>query len=177
MSKLRIIIDMDDVLADANKKILENFNLINGTDLKSDFFNDISYYDYVHQYNYAPVRQKLFEPGFFVNLDVIEDAVEVVRELHGKHEVFIVSAAMEFPNSLIEKYIWLGQHFPFISWQNIVLCGDKSIVKGDVMIDDHEKNLVNFEGKALLFDAMHNKTLKGYHRLMNWKEVHQYFFS
>lgn len=177
MDKQRIIIDMDDVLADANKKILENFNLANGMDLKKEFFADKSYYDFVHQYNYEPVRQKLFEPGFFRNLEVIEDAVEVVKELHEKHEVFIVSAAMEFPNSLIEKYDWLGEHFSFISWKNICLCGDKSIIKGDVMIDDHEKNLVSFEGKPLLFDAMHNQTLKGYQRVLSWKEVHQYFFS
>ncbi len=175
MNKLRIIIDMDDVLADTNRKILDNFNRINGMELTRDFFKGRSFYDYVHQYNYEPVRQKLFEPGFFADIEVMEDAVEVVRALHEKHEVFIVSAAMEFPNSLIDKYHWLSRHFPFISWQNIAFCGDKRIVSGDVMIDDHEKNLKTFRGEALLFDAMHNQTVTGYQRVMNWKEVYDRF--
>jgi 5'(3')-deoxyribonucleotidase len=105
------------------------------------------------------------------------DAQDVVKELSVKHKVYIVSAATEFPNSLKEKHDWMAEHFPFISWKNFMLCGDKSIVKGDVMIDDHEKNLKTFDGETLLFDAMHNKLLAGYQRVYNWKEIHKYFFN
>jgi 5'(3')-deoxyribonucleotidase len=43
--------------------------------------------------------------------------------LNNKYELYIVSAGMEFPNSLREKYDWLAEAFPFISWEQIVLCG------------------------------------------------------
>ncbi len=85
--------------------------------------------------------------------------------------MFVVSAATEFPNSLKEKHDWLEQYFPGIHWKNLVLCGDKSIVSGDIMIDDHEKNLITFNGRPLLFDAMHNQALQGYERVRNWEEV------
>jgi len=174
--KKRILIDMDDVLADASQSILDIFNRLNETHLGKSFFEGKSFYEYVHQSHFKPYREKLFEPGFFRNLKVMEDAVDVVKELNEKHEVFIVSAAMEFPNSLKEKHDWIEEYFPFISWKNRCFCGDKTIVTGDVMIDDHEKNLKPFIGEKLLFDAIHNQTVSNYNRVFNWKEIHQYFF-
>lgn len=172
-----IIIDMDDVMADASEGILDIFNELNKTDLKKEFFDDKNFYEFMNSGKYIPYRDKLFEPGFFLNLKVMPNAQEVIKELSEKHNVYVVSAATEFPNSLREKYDWMQKHFPFISWRNFMLCGDKSIVKGDVMIDDHEKNLKSFSGKTLLFDAMHNKQIEGYHRVFNWQDVHDYFFK
>ena len=172
-----IIIDMDDVLADASARILEIFNEINGTDISKSFFDNNNFYEFMNSGKYVSYRSKLFEPGFFLNLEVIADAQEVVKELSEKHNVYIVSAATEFPNSLKEKYDWMQKHFPFISWRNFVLCGDKSIIKGDIMIDDHEKNLKSFDGDTILFDAMHNKQLVGYKRMSSWKEIHNYLLG
>ena len=174
---MRLIIDMDDVLADASSKILSIFNEINETNIEPSFFDDKSFYDYVNSPKFKPYIKYIYEPGFFSDLKVFPNAQEVVKELSEKHEVFIVSAATEFPNSLKEKYDWMKEYFPFISWQNFVLCGDKSIVRGDIMIDDHEKNLINFKGEKILFDAQHNKLVKGYLRLNNWREIHNYFFK
>ena len=172
-----IIIDMDDVMADASESILNIFNEINNTDFKKDFFKDKNFYEFINSGKYVTYRNRLFEPGFFMNLKVMPDAQEVIKNLTEKHKVYVVSAATEFPNSLREKYDWMQKHFPFISWKNFMLCGDKSIVKGDVMIDDHEKNLKPFSGEKLLFDAMHNQQIEGYHRVYNWQEVHNYFLN
>jgi 5'(3')-deoxyribonucleotidase len=162
---------MDDVLADASKEILRIINDINGLSIEKDFFKTHNFYDFIKNVSYKSYRDHLFEPGFFRNLDPLADSQKVVKELSEKHEVFIVSAAMEFPNSLREKYDWMQEHFSFISWKNLMLCGDKSVVKGDVIIDDHEKNLITFDGETLLFDAMHNQHIDGYKRVYNWKEI------
>jgi 5'(3')-deoxyribonucleotidase len=77
---------------------------------------------------------------------------------------------MEFRNSLIDKYDWLAEHFPFISWQNIIFCGQK-IVNVDVMIDDRAKNFVGFNGRKLLFSSPHNLLLTDYERVDNWQQV------
>ena len=87
-----------------------------------------------------------------------------------KHEVYIVSAAMEFPKSLEDKYEWLAEHFPFISWKNIMFCGEK-IVSTDVMIDDRAKNFIGFAGRPLLFTSPHNLLLTEYERVDNWQQV------
>lgn len=170
MNKERIAIDMDDVMADASKSILHIYNRQFGTNYKDEDFVEHSFYD-VAKENYQIIRPKLYEKGFFRNLEVKKGAIEVVRELNFKYDVFIVSAAMEFPNSLIEKHEWLHEHFSFINWKQMVLCGDKTIIQADIMIDDHEKNLKPFKGKKLLFDAMHNRNLKEYQRVFSWEDV------
>jgi len=114
----------------------------------------------------------LYTPGFFRSAPVIAGSQEVIRELNEIYEVFIVSAAMEFPQSLIEKYEWLSAHFDFISWKQIILCGSKKPISGDYMIDDHLKNLDNFNGHKILFTATHNVNITGgYTRVNNWEEV------
>ena len=119
------------------------------------------------------VRHYVVKPGFFRGVPVMEGAVDAVFELTKYFEVYIVSAAMEFPQSLPEKYAWLNEHFPFIHWRNIVFCGDKSIIGTDYMIDDHVKNLDYCKGKALMFTAGHNAGVEHHQRVNNWNEVMQ----
>lgn len=117
------------------------------------------------------VRNFLYTPGFFRTAPVMPGSQEVIKELNRFHEVFIVSAAMEFPQSLPEKYHWLEEHFPFIGWEQIVFCGSKRVISGDYMIDDHLKNLDYFEGERLLYTASHNTNIQGYTRVNNWQDV------
>src|SRR5690349_13831516 len=117
------------------------------------------------------VKSFLYTPGFFRGAPVMKDSQQVLSELNKKYEVFIVSSALEFPHSLPEKYAWLQEHFPFISWQQIVFCGSKTLIKGDYMIDDYLKNLDYFTGEKLLYTAPHNQLLEGYNRVNNWQEV------
>lgn len=117
------------------------------------------------------IREFLYTPGFFRTAPVIPGSQEVIAALNEAYEVYIVSAAMEFPQSLIEKYEWLQEHFPFITWQQVVFCGSKRVTTGDYMIDDHLKNLDYFNGEKLLFTAPHNVNVTKYTRVNNWKEV------
>lgn len=120
-------------------------------------------------------RKHVNSPGFFRNAPLMKDCVEVMQQLQQKYQLFIVSAAMEFPNSLPEKLAWLGEHFPFIGWQQIVFCGSKTVVRGDIMIDDHFKNLDKFEGQTILFTQPHNhgQDERGHTRVHTWKDVLQ----
>jgi 5'-nucleotidase len=167
----RLIVDMDDVLADASQRIIEVFNGVNNTNYDKEFFRDKVFYEFVNQPHFQSTRPFVEAKGFFIDLPVMADAIEVMQNLQSKYDIFVVSAATEFPNSLEEKYHWLARHFPFIHWHNFVLCGDKSIINGDIMIDDHEKNLKSFKGETLLFDAVHNWHLDTYTRVRSWKEI------
>ena len=113
----------------------------------------------------------LFKPNFFGTAKVMEGSQKIIEELNKNYEVFIVSSAMEFPQSLPEKFQWLAKHFSFIKWQQIIFCGSKKLIKGDIMIDDHIKNLEFFDGKKILFTAPHNALITGYTRANNWNEV------
>lgn len=117
------------------------------------------------------VRKFVYMPGFFRTLPLMEGAQEAVQRLMKDFDVYIVSAATEFPQSLNEKYEWLQEHFPFVSWKNIVFCGDKSIIGTDYMIDDHVKNLDVYKGNCILFSAGHNIGINRHTRINSWKEV------
>jgi 5'-nucleotidase len=171
MTKLRIAIDMDDVMAATANKIINLYNKKFQTNLKESDFEGKKFYDVISPENYQAIHEEVYKIGFFRDIEVMPDAIEVVDRLHQKYEVFIVSAATEFPNSLKEKIDWLQEHFPFISWKNIVFCGDKSIISADIMIDDHEKNLSTFKGRTLMFDAVHNQLNHEYERVKSWKKI------
>src|SRR5437870_5771646 len=75
--------------------------------------------------SFPHVRQYLYTEGFFRTVPVIADSQKVLSLLNEKYEIFIVSSATEFPQSLAEKQAWLSEFFPFISWRQMVFCGSK----------------------------------------------------
>jgi 5'-nucleotidase len=172
----RLLIDMDDVMADTFAKLVKTTNERRGTNwVKSEINTPVLNAKF--REDYEPVRDILWEKGFFSDFEVMEGAQEVIEKLHKKYEIFIVSAALEFPHSLSEKLTWLDKHFPYIGWKHTVFCGHKYMIKADYLIDDHEKNLKDFTGTPLLFDAPHNQHNFEYKRMMNWKEVESYLIS
>lgn len=167
---MKIAIDMDEVLADPIHKFIQLYNrdhqvpldliIKPGTEIFQNVPEDVNdkWFEYIN------------EKGFFRDLPVIDGAVEAVKKLQEKYEVYVVSAAMEFKNSLEDKFDWLNEHFPFISWKNIIFCGEK-IVNVDVMIDDRIKNFTDFKGRPLLFTSPHNVLITDYERVDNWQQV------
>jgi len=121
-----------------------------------------------------PSFQKIIRSkGFFRTVPVIKDSIEGLRYLNNKYNVLIVSSATEFPTSLNEKYDWLNEHYPFISWKQIIFCGSKDSICGDIMIDDHIKNLNLFEGRRILFTQPQNMLVQdtSIERVENWQEI------
>lgn len=177
MKKKRIAIDMDEVMADALKKLIYLYEAEYQLPVDRDKLEGHYLEEIVHPDTRSAIRRYLFAEDFFEDLDVIPGSQEVVRELAKHYEIFIVTAAMEFPNSLGPKYRWLQKHFPIIPWSHFVFCGDKSIIQADFLIDDHTKNLLNFRGEPLLFSSPHNANETRFTRLNNWQEVAGYFLS
>ena len=167
--KKTIAIDMDGVLADVEQQFLTWYERDYGVKYTKEYLADRGEYDVFPEKD--AIRKFVFAPEFFLTLPVMDGAVEAVKELSEEFEIYIVSAAMEFPQSLPEKYVWLQTNFPAISWKNIIFCGDKSIINTDYMIDDHIKNLDNFKGKTIMFNAYHNVKYTHHDRANNWKEV------
>lgn len=165
----RIVIDMDGVMADTTQQYIDWYAARHGVTVERNSLNGKPETSGFPQEGIVPGF--LHTPGFFRTLPVMADSQKVIRELVKKYEVFIVSAATEFPKSLEEKLGWLEEHFSFISWHNIVFCGSKTIVQADYMIDDHIKNLSTFKGEALMFTAPHNIYMEGYKRINSWQEA------
>ena len=167
----RVIIDMDEVIADPMGEMIQWYKAKYQLDVDHNKMLGGSWIKGFPEQHQAIVRERLVGPGFFRNLPVMKDSVEVISEMNKRYEIFIVSAATEFPNSLRDKFDWLAEHFPFLSWRQLVLCGDKRVICGDHMIDDHVRNLVHFPGKKYLFTSAHNVNITDYTRINDWKEA------
>jgi len=168
--KKRILIDMDGVLADVYARLFEMHEKETGKKLSPD---EIA--GKLEAEAFPSQRRWVSEPGFFRTLPVMKGSSEVVKKLSQKYDVIIVSLATEFPNSLTDKILWLHDHFPFISWKQIVFCGDKSFIKADIMIDDHPKNLDVFPGKTYIFTQPLNMLVNNsrHARVSSWAEIEQ----
>jgi 5'-nucleotidase len=172
MPRPRIALDMDEVVADCVPKFLDAYEREFGKRLEQEDYWGKKVYDIPGA---AHIRDVLRAKGFFRDLPVMPHAREVVRELWEDYDIFFTTAAMEFRNSLEDKYDWLLDHFPFIPWKNFVFCGDKSILRADYMIDDHPRNLRAFRGHGILYTASHNLQETAFPRVNNWLEVRDYF--
>lgn len=163
-----IAIDMDGVIADVERSYLEWYERDYGVAYPKAAMSGLMENEAMPD---GAIYKFLTTPGFFRSLPVMEGAVEALKELAEDHDLYIVSAAMEFPLSLYEKHQWLAEHFPFISWKNIIFCGDKSVIATDYLIDDHCKNLDFCKGKPLMFTAFHNVNHNHHTRVNSWKEI------
>ena len=170
----RLIIDMDDVMADATGQFINYYETEFGVRVDRAILDGKGEGEGFPG-NHHIIAEFPFRKGFFRTMAVKENCQEVMARLNKKYEVFIVSAAMEFPQCLPEKLQWLGEHFPFLTWKQFVFCGSKSVVCGDYMIDDLIYNLEDFNGEKFIFTAPHNVHLNHFGRLNDWKEVGKRF--
>ena len=172
--RLRIAIDMDEVMADALGEHLRRYNAAFGTSVTTA---DLAGR---HLEPWAPLAQRqaidrMLDASFFADLTIMPDCQDVIRELSLQHDVYIVTAAMEVPVSFEAKFEWLRRHFPFIPTSQIVFCGDKGIIDADYLIDDRARHFAHFRGRGLLFSAPHNAAETRHQRVNSWREVRDYF--
>ena len=112
-------------------------------------------------------------PGFFRTIPVMADSQRVLKSLNKTYEILVISMATEFPVGLTDKQMWINEHFPFISWKQVIFCGNKSIIPADLMIDDHFKNLDHFRGETIMFIQPHNiNNTDHQHKIVStWTEI------
>ncbi|MDF2454699.1 MAG: 5 nucleotidase, deoxy, cytosolic type [Cytophagaceae bacterium] len=166
--KKRIAVDMDGVLADVYEQFFRLDEIKTGTRKTLESVTGVLELE-AFQFG----RDHVLSDDFFRTAPVMKDSQQILEQLHQQYEVFIVSSATEFPKSLSEKQAWLGEHFPFISWKQMVFCGSKAIIQADIMIDDHFKNLDYFTGQTILFSQPHNALADAgkHRRVSTWKEI------
>lgn len=108
--------------------------------------------------------------GFFLKIEEIEDAVESLRKLEEKYDVWILTRpSFKNVNSFTEKAQWVWDHIGFDILEKTIMCGDKSLLKGDYLIDDMDGyGQSKFEGEWIKF---------GSSRFLTWKDVINYLMN
>ena len=168
-----IAVDIDGVLADTVGYYLTKLHELTGQVVDRKSLEGKSEKEAIE--DPALFFKVLNTPGFFRTIPVMPGALETMLFLNAHFELYICSAAMEFPNSFREKFDWIREHFSYVDWKHIIFCGNKNIVATDYMLDDYPRNLEYFQGTGILFSAFHNCAETRFDRVDNWEDVKRYF--
>lgn len=108
--------------------------------------------------------------GFFLKLNEVEGAIEGFRKLQEKYDVWILTRpSFRNVNCYTEKAQWVWDHLGLDVLQKTIMSPDKSLLKGDYLIDDQgNAGQENFEGEWI-----HFKTEK----FPNWESVTNYLMN
>jgi 5'(3')-deoxyribonucleotidase len=120
-------------------------------------------------------------PRLFEFMKPIPNSIETLEKLHNEgHEIII--ATVHRPDGILNKSKWIRKHLPFINTilfldNNIKM--DKSMIKGNIIIDDVPSNVINSicDYKILFglynwsmdIDISHDNTI---YRAYDWESVY-----
>lgn len=175
--RLRLAIDMDEVIADFLVAQRDWYRKHHGYNWVDAELVGRQAEDLAERLHVEAMEAHLHEGAFFRDLPVMTGAQSAIRRLQDVFDVFIVTAAMEYPLCCEAKYLWLKDHFPFISPLNVVFCGDKGIVAADYLLDDNLRFLRAFRGTGVMFTAPHNLHADWTPRVSGWAEAEAFFHA
>ncbi len=109
--------------------------------------------------------------GFFLDLEPLEGAIEGMKTLQTKYKVYILTRpSIKNIHCYTEKAEWIKKYLGEEMLETMILCPDKSLVKGDYLIDDdHRHGQTEFEGEHIHFGKDE--------KFKTWSQVVEYLMS
>lgn len=156
--RLRVGLDVDDILYDCNAFALARLCREEGIDPPLSIYDIESWGE---NGGAADGRVRYFsDPEFVASQPVLPGAVEFVRELSRRADVFFVSAV---PASCMSARAQrLCRDFPWVPEGNILLGTRKDLVKLDILLDDGAHNITHSPATyPVLFRKPWNTHLSG----------------
>ncbi|HVO43324.1 MAG TPA: 5'-3'-deoxyribonucleotidase [Aggregatilineales bacterium] len=174
-----ILVDMDGVLADFESAFLQIWRT-QQPDKVSIALEDRRGFHLVDDYpgEYKELIQAIIAaPGFFRSLEPLTGGLEALKTMQDLgHDVLICTSPLEnYQYCVPEKYEWVD-HYLGQAWVNrIVLTRDKTVINGDVLIDDRPliSGLAVPAWEHVVYDQPYNRTLQERRRLtwQNWQTI------
>jgi len=112
----------------------------------------------VQQQKFPSIKYPQSEPGLYVNLEPMPNAIEVYNWIDSQPEfdVYILTApSIKNPHCYSEKRIWVEENLGFDAVNKLIITPNKGLNKGDYLIDDNSsgKGQEYFEGELILFGS------------------------
>jgi 5'-nucleotidase len=176
---MRLLVDMDSVLADWEKGFLEIWR---------ELYPDRPHIPLEQRTTFSPKDQYPPEyresivaiqhaPGFFQSLEPIPGGLEAIQTIHDLgHEVFICTSPLSnYRHCVLEKYEWVDQHLGKEWVRRIILTKDKTLIRADCLIDD-KPVIAGVDvpcWEHILYDQPYNRSETQKRRLtwQNWRSV------
>ena len=170
---MRILLDMDGVVADFIKELLKQYNYLTGENVKKGDITHVNASKCVH--DPLTLKRLINGVGFIRNLPPIPGAIEGVETLVRQgHDVVFVSNGTNCITSGHEKRDWLNYHFSK-TWQKapLVLTYHKHLVRGDCLVDDNPRNLEKLDPSTtpLIWHCPYNTGVQKYTRVYDWSDL------
>lgn len=169
-ARITLLIDQDDVLADLQGYVLDEYNKLNETNFT---YTDITDWNIGQVVGDDSIYQIMFNPDIYVELPVIKDCKEVLKNLieSDLFNIYIVTAA--HPAACYNKYKWIKNNLPFFNYDKVIFTSKKYQVKGDILLDDAPHNLEDMKEKGVAKPVCLNKPYNKHvncDRVNNWAD-------
>lgn len=177
MKKLTLLVDMDGILVDLLAHWLSCIALDTGIVVNP---SEVDGWAMEKHPKLAPlgldgVLKYLHQDDFFLNAPWLPGAHDGLKKLYTDgHDVNIVSSPSG-PISAKEKYQWFKNQAPWFPSKNIMLANRKTLVRGDVLIDDHPQTGLDYvntwpEAIVMAIGYSYNKNLTNHSRIYRVNE-------
>ena len=166
---MKILFDCDGVLNNFQEHLL---NILNKKHETNYTVEDITYYDWIPDTFddcWVPIEEKSFWDTITVNREAIDTIESLVKE---GHTVYLATAS-HFTPILGYKITKILSYFDnnLVGERNVIVGKDKSMIMGDLLVDDFSVNLEKFKGRTICFSQPWNKDYDKTIRTNNWKEI------
>lgn len=162
MRKKILYVDMDGVLANFDKKVLE---------INPSIITLSSHAPNYEKRSKMVVKVMTDNPRLFLDLDPIEGSVEAVKRLWPYYDVlFLSTPCWIVPESYMDKRHWIQRYFGDAAKDRLILSQRKELNLGEYLVDDRLWNGADrFLGEHLHF--AHDE------RYPTWVEVEEYLMN
>lgn len=141
---MRIVCDMDEVLADFVGAVLKRWNAVQGLSLTRE---NVTGWNMPEVLGMKGEHEGLMdewmgEKGFFRNLQPTPGAIEGFKTLLKNHDVVIATSIPSVAvHAFEDKRAWLREHIPEFDLHKFIACSSKGWINGDILIDDGGHNI------------------------------------
>lgn len=176
---MRILVDRDNVLADFERSVLQAFQSRHPERMSIPLEQRTTFH-IQDQYpiEVRPLIEEIYlSQGFYAGLPPVPGSLEALFELGtSHHETYIcTSPLLKNPYCIPEKYEWVRKHLGKEWVEKIIVCKDKTIIQGDVLIDDKPEvsGVQQPTWEHILHSQPYNRHVTSKKRLdwQNWRSV------
>lgn len=170
-----ICFDIDNVINDLTEKTITLYNARNNKNIQMSDITTYNFYDCLSKDDADGIISLFKDKELWDSLKPLPYSQETLKKLIKQgHQIFLATATD--PINFAWKCEWLSRYFSFIPTDNIIRIMDKSLLKIDVMVDDHLSHLINNVCERVCLDYPWNQsTSKDYaydiKRVYNWRDV------
>lgn len=170
-----ICFDIDNVINDLTEKAITLYNTRNNKNIQMSDLTTYNFYDCLPKEDAVGIQALFIDKDLWDSLKPLPHSKECLKKLVQQgHKIFLATATHS--RNFDWKCDWISSYFSFIPTDNIIRIMDKSLLKIDVMVDDHISNLTSNVCERICLDYPWNRNASidyayDIKRAYNWYDI------